>query len=145
MLENLRQKLNEDNLMILGGCNTPWLYQDNDYLPVKKALNYLEEQVGKSFDGGFLLKENELKEFIPHLFWLVRCNASLPEFYISYPKSNTIINICKYGVLHFEFYSKDEKDAVLQLSSSMKFQRVETCYAPINFDDFEGRNLKITD
>ncbi len=139
----IRKEIEADYLMILGGFNIPWLYQNNDYFPVQEALKFLRHRIDDTFAGGFLLNENELKEFIPHLFWLIRCNASLPEFYISYPNSNTIISICRYGVLHFEFFDEKEKNKILNLSSLMKFKEVETCYDPINFDEFEGRNLKI--
>ncbi len=144
LLNAIRKEMDAEYLMILGGFNIPWLYQKNDYFPVKEALNYLKYQIDDTFAGGFLLNENELKEFIPHLFWLVRCNASLPEFYISYPHSNTIISICRYGVLHFEFFDEKEKNKILNLSSLMQFKEVETCYDPIKFDEFEGRNLKIS-
>ncbi len=144
LLEAIRKEIDADYLMILGCFNIPWLYQDNDYLPVKEALKYLKLQIDDTFGGGFLLNKNELRQFIPHLFWLIRCNASLPEFYISYPNSNTIISICRYGVLHFEFFDKKEKNKILNLSSLMKFKEVTTCYDPIDFDEFEGRKLKIS-
>ncbi len=140
-LETLRKELNEEYLMILGGFNVPWLCQDNDYLPVKQALKYLANQIDDTFSGGFLLNKNELFEFIPHLFWFIRCNASLPEFYLSYPNSRVIISICKYGVLHVDFFGHEEKDKVLKLSSYLNFREVKTCQDPIKFDDFNGREL----
>ncbi|MBR0573884.1 MULTISPECIES: hypothetical protein [Pasteurellaceae] len=133
LLENIRKHFNEEYLMILGVQNIPWLYQDNDYEPVKKALNYLRNHIEEDFDGGFLLKENELYEFIPHLFWLIRCNASLPYFYFTFPNIDTVISICKFGVLHFEFYDESQAEQILNLLSSMEYKEVYDCNYPINF------------
>jgi hypothetical protein len=130
--------------MILGLQNTPWLYQENEYLPVKNALDYLSQKIDKDFDGGFLLNGKAIIEFIPHLFWLVRCNASLPDFYISYPKSKTVVSICKYGVLHFDFYNHNEKIKILKLMSDLNFKELDNCYDQIEFDIFEGRQIKIS-
>ena len=137
LLENIRVELEETDLIILGVENTPWLYQDNEYLPVRKALDYLEQRIDKTFNGGFLLRDNDIYEFVPHLFWLVRCNASLPYFYMSYPKSKTVITLCKYGVLHFEFYDESEKAQILKILSDFNFKEIESCDNPINFNDFD--------
>jgi hypothetical protein len=142
-LEKIRLELKETDLIVLGVQNTPWLYQENDYLPVINALNYLKQRVNSEFNGGFLLKEESLLEFIPHLFWLTRCNASLPYFYMSFPKSKTIITICKYGVLHFEFYNQDEKMRILQVLSGLNFKELDKCGDPVEFDNFDGRRIEI--
>lgn len=144
IIEMIRIELGETSLMILGVENTPWLYQENDYEPVKNALDYLRERIDKKFNGGFLIKESELIEFIPHLFWLTRCNASLPYFFLSLPNSKTYINICKYGVLHFEFYNKNEKDIIINLLTRMQFKEIDNCEDPISFDSFDGRRIKMS-
>ena len=143
-IEKIRTELMETDLMVLGIQNISWLYQDNEYLPVKKALNYLKQRIDNKFCGGFLLSKDEIKEFIPHLFWLTRCNASLPYFYMSFPKSKTVITICKYGVLHFDFYDKNEKLKILKILSEKDFKELDSCEDPIDFDDFDGRKIKIT-
>ncbi|MEZ4804715.1 MAG: hypothetical protein R2852_04325 [Bacteroidia bacterium] len=142
-IEKIRLELKETDLIVLGVQNTPWLYQENDYLPAKNALNYLKQRVNSEFNGGFLLKEESLLEFIPHLFWLTRCNTSLPHFYMSFPKSKTIISICKYGVLHFEFYNQEEKMRILQILSGLNFKELDNCGDPIEFDNFDGRRIEI--
>lgn len=143
-IEKIRVELKETDLIVLGVQNTPWLYQENEYLPVKTALNYLKQRIDSEFDGGFLLKEESLLEFIPHLFWLTRFNASLPYFYMSFPKSKTVITLCKYGVLHFEFYDKNEKLRILKILSDKGFKELDSCGDPINFDQFDGRKIKIS-
>ena len=141
--EQIRIELNESDLIVLGVENIPWLFQENDYQPVKKALNYLKGKIDIDFNGGFLLREESLLEFIPHLFWLTRCNASLTYFYMSFPNAKTMISICKYGVLHFEFYDQEEKLKILKLLSDQNFKELDECGDPIEFDNFDGRRIKI--
>ena len=143
-LEKLRSELNEDYLLILGDWNTNWLNQDNDYKPVFNALNYLKRFIDKDFNGGFIFFGNELVEFISHLFWLIRCNASLPYFYMTFPKSETIITLCKYGVLHFEFYNEKERKIILAKLKEINFQEIKRCGDPVDFDKFEGRKIKLS-
>ena len=144
VLETIRTELNESDLIILGVQNTPWGSQQNDYSPVKTALEYLKQRIDKDFNGGFLLNGNPLIEFIPHLFWLVRCNAVLPLIYMSFPNSKTVISLCKYGVMHFDFYDQSEKLEVLQILSNLNFKEVDSCGDPVDFDNFDGSKIKIS-
>lgn len=137
-LSNLGQSLTDlsnryGDLLILGDWNTPWLNQENDYQPVLDATNFLKQKIDKKFNGGFILNSNEISEFITHLFWLIRCNASLPEFMITFNTCNTIFGICKYGILHIEFYDSLERITILNFFDKMKFKEVESCNDPIEF------------
>ena len=143
LLEQIKAELGETSLVILGVQNIPWLYQENNYKPVKRALQYLEQHIEKDFNGGFLLSKNEVLEFIPHLFWLVRCNASLPQFYMTFPTAKTAMTICKYGVLHIDFYNQNEKSKILKLLSDFNFIEIKSCEDPIEFDLFDGRKISI--
>lgn len=143
LLENIAVKLDFGDALILGVQNTPWLYQDNDFPPVKMALQYLKSQIDSKFDGGFRLKGKSLKEFIPHLFWLTRCNASLPYFYIAFERSKTFVNICKYGVLHIDFYNDQEKSEISKLIANQNFREVELCNDPIQFGNYEERRIVV--
>ncbi|AEA45576.1 hypothetical protein [Fluviicola taffensis] len=136
LIDQIRQKLQEKHVIILGDWNTPWLSQQNDYLPVKNALTYLSTKIDHSFDGGFLLKEQEVIEFMPHLFWQIRCNTALPLIYLTFPNSKTFISICQYSVLHFQFYSENEKTTILEILSEWKFKEVQECNSPIDFSDY---------
>lgn len=130
-------------LIILGDWSTPWLNQQNDYPPVSRALKFLGQKIDDEFNGGFVLSENEILEFIPHLFWLTRCNASLPEFMMTFENAKTVIEICKYGVLHLAFYNIEEREQILKIYRTKGFKKVENCSDPIYFDDFKGRRIKI--
>jgi len=143
VLESIRGDLNEDFAMLLGVQNTPWLGQSNEYLPVKKASDYLSQRIDSEFSGGFLLKESELISFIPHLFWLTRCTGSMADVFMSFPNAKTIISLCKYGVLHFDFYDMEEEQVILNCLSKMNFKVLETCGDPIDFDRFQGRTLNL--
>lgn len=133
-LEALRSELQQKHLIVLGDWPTPWLQQNNDYAPVKVALNYLKTKILSSFTGGFQLKQKELIDFIPHLFWLTRCNASLPCFMMTFETSKTVFSLCKYGILHVDFYDKKEQEFILNFFSDRKFLEVEYCSDTIDFD-----------
>lgn len=93
--------LGYERLLFLGDTKIPWLYQENDYKPVQHALDYLKaNKVGKHFNGALDINIKQLSEFCRHLFWLVRCNASLPYIYFSDPGFNLMMSFCKYGNLH---------------------------------------------
>lgn len=86
------------HLTFLGDFKTAWRYQDNDYPPVQHALQYLiDNGVGKRFNGALQVSRAELPVFISHLFWLTRCNASLPDFYFSDPNQSIVGTLCKHG------------------------------------------------
>lgn len=131
-------------LIIIGDWNTPWLSQKNDYPPVKSATEYLSNYIDDNFNGGFELTGIAISEFIPHLFWLTRCNASLPEFVMSFASSKTVFNICKYGVLHLEFYDDAERTQMLKHFGDCNFREVETCSDPVEFDNFDGREIVVS-
>ena len=128
-------------VLILGDWNTPWLYQKNEYPPAKAAYEYLSQQVEPNFNGGFVLASDDLIDFIPHLFWLTRCNMALPTIWMAYESSTTIMNICKNGILHFEFYDKVETTETLTHYKARGFKSVETCSDPIEIDKFDGRQI----
>lgn len=122
------------DLLILGDWNIPWLSQENDYPPVTRALDFLKQKIDKDFNGGFILRPKEILEFIPHLFWLTRCNGSLPQFMMVFGQSRTVVEICKYGTLHLHFYEKEEQDWLLRFFHEEKFIEVKSCSDPIDFD-----------
>lgn len=126
-LEGLRLLLDQEALIILADWPTPWLYQENDYPPAKRAYEFFQGKIETSFNGGFELKSSELTGFIPHLFWLIRCNASLPEFRMTFPTSGMVISICQYGNLHLEFYDEKEQKKALKYFNSIGFFEVENC------------------
>lgn len=147
-LNDLGQSLAElsdhfGELMILGDWNTPWLSQENEYVPVAKAIQFLKQKIDPDFNGGFMLHDQEIAAFIPHLFWLTRCNASLPEFMMAFKHSKTVFSICKYGVLHGDFYDLQEREKMMRFFSENNFQEVDRCSDPIVFDAFDGRRIKI--
>lgn len=107
-LARLMKNLDAVDLLFLGETKTPWLFQDNDYKPVKEALQFLtENKVGKKFNGALHIDNDLLPEFIKHLFWLSRCNAALPVFNFTDKDQNFIGNICAYGNLHLGIRNKE--------------------------------------
>ncbi len=134
---------NYGKLIILGDWNTPWLSQQNDYPPAREAIQFLNKKIKKTFNGGLILDSGVISEFIPHLFWLTRCNPNLPELMMTFINSKTVFGICKYGVLHLEFYDDQERKKLSKFFKDRKFQEVDSCNDPIEFDNFKGRKINI--
>ena len=107
----LTTELGSDKLAFLGDTGLPWLSQDNDYKPAKEAQQYLlENKVGKRFNGALEVDRSELINFIKHLSWLTRCNASLPYIYFTDPGQNFLGHFCKYGNLHISTLNEKTDD-----------------------------------
>ena len=141
-LEALLQLTDQHQLLILGELPIPWLCQENDYPPVNRAIEFLQQHIDPEFRGGFVLEEGQILEFIPHLFWLTRCNAGLPLFWMAFNHGQTIMSLCKHGGLHFDFYQHEEQQIIHTYLKSNGFHTVKRCADPINFDNFEGRQLR---
>jgi hypothetical protein len=122
------------DLIMLGDWNTLWSLHQNNNKKALEAKAYFFKSIDPSFNGGFRLNENEINEFIPHLFWLTRCYPELPQLHIGFSNSNTIFNICRYGVLHLDFYDELEQPEVLQFLSERSYIAVEHSIEPVTFD-----------
>jgi hypothetical protein len=140
-LIKLSEKLALGGLIVMGQWNIPWLSQENDHPPAAEALAFLRKLISTDFDGGFVVAKEHIPSFITHLFWLIRCNASLPYFLLGFEKGKTVFELCKYGILHVIYYDHQEKSAADQLLEKLGFEEVPTCFDPVDFDDFEGRRI----
>ncbi|RYD83594.1 MAG: hypothetical protein EOP53_00395 [Sphingobacteriales bacterium] len=141
-IEKLSIKLNQSFFFLLD-YKTPWLYQENDFEPIQSAYKHLNSiGIDKEFVGGIQCSGEELKTFISHLFWLVRCNASLPECYFGCEKSSFVMSICKYGIVHFEFYSDKEKSQIIKYCKGLGMIEMEECYDTFSDSNaIEGRQI----
>ncbi|MHA4808402.1 hypothetical protein ACX0G9_09850 [Flavitalea flava] len=123
---NLVQLLGVESLIFLGDTKTPWLYQQNDYKPANLALVYLfEKKVGSKFNGGFEISIDELAKFLTHLFWLVRCNATLPTVHFMNKKQDFLGSICKNGNIHFFALNKKCDSRLNDVLGQTSFKKAE--------------------
>lgn len=119
----LSQALHADTLIFLGDTETPWLYQKNDYKPVKEAQLYLTDKgIGKRFNGALKVDTTELPTFIKHLAWLTRCNAALPSFHFIDEGQHIVGSICKYGNLHLDTLNENAEKALIAFIHHSKFE-----------------------
>ena len=146
-INKLSAGLKWDSVIVILDYSTPWLSQENDYKPADNALKYLKSLgVDKDFVGGFKISGVQLTEFFQHLFWITRCNASLPYCYFSGVNNRFVATICKYGNVHFDFYSDDEKNEFKKVAEQIGLVRHtdNNCYE--NFSDtgeIKGRQIII--
>jgi hypothetical protein len=129
-LTKLTEAFHSKILIFLGDTETPWLYQDNEYKPVKEAQEYLtDNKVGKRFNGALEVDTAELPIFTKHLAWLTRCNAALPYFHFTDQRQNIVGSICKYGNLHLDTLN-EQADKTLKsfvVKSKLEFGDKNSC------------------
>ena len=63
---------------------------------------------------------------------------------MAFKDSKTILGICKFGILHLEFYDDEERKEIMDFFNEKEFIVVNTCNDPIEFDDFKGRKIIIS-
>nr|WP_294794120.1 hypothetical protein [uncultured Mucilaginibacter sp.] len=115
-----------EKLFFAGDSSTPWLHQKNSYKPASDAIEYLNNfNLPQGFNGALLLELKDLPEFIKHLFWLTRCNASLPDFYFCDQKMGLIGHVCKYGNIHIYILEEEVESSFDQALNNTKFEMLE--------------------
>jgi hypothetical protein len=141
----LAEKSEWKSVIFLMVYPTPWLEQENDYKPVKKALDYLKSiGVTDDFAGRFKANGADLEELMKHLFWIFRCNASLPYCFFSGIDKDFVGSICKYGNIHFHFYSDAEMIETKNKALGLGMIEIEQCFE--NFSEtstIKGRRLDL--
>jgi hypothetical protein len=139
----LAERLNWESTIFLLVYPTPWFSQENDHEPVKKAFDYLRKiGVTDIFNGGFKANGKGLEELLKHLFWITRCNASLPHCFFSGIKKDLIGSICQYGNIHLHFYSAAEFAKTKIASVDLGLIEIKRCFE--NFSEngaIQGRRL----
>ncbi len=81
--------------------------RDNKFKPLKQAYNKLEKIVGdKTFKEAFSVDIDDLKDFIEIIFWITRCDPSVPGLYLFDDGEQIQIRLCKYGNIHLIQYKK---------------------------------------
>ena len=120
-----------ESLIFLGDIKIPWRYQFNDYKRVIEALQFLNDnKVDEKFNGALQIDLLLLPTFVKHLFWLTRCNASLPYFYFIDEGENIMGHLCKYGNFHINTLNEHTylllEDKLSQ--SKFSFLDINNCY-----------------
>ena len=141
----LSEKLGWESVIYLPVYRMPWLGQQNDYKPVKRAINYLKS-IGTTddFAGGFKVNGTDLEKLLNNLFWIFRCNASLAYCFFSGIDRNFVGSICQYGNIHFHFYSHAEMIDTKNAAIDLGMIQIEKCFE--NFSEtgrIRGRRLDL--
>ena len=122
-----------DQLLFLGQWETPWLFQQNDYIRAQEAMNFLKSnKVGKRFNGALMVNISDLPHFMKHLAWLSRCNATLPYFHFTDPGENIVGHLCKYGNLHLDTLNESTDKLVKEALPNTSLIVTDDCYNPYN-------------
>ena len=142
-LISLLKSINAESVAIILNTKCDWFIQKNNYKPVHKALKELREIVRKkNYYGAFDVDFKYLKQMIEIVFWLGRCNASLPYIHLICEKQKVSFMICKYGNLHVDIYSKEIDEIIEKSYSKNDFIAIDSEYEFLE-DEFKGRKIKI--
>lgn len=117
----------------------------NKFKPLKNAYKLLEQIVGnKTFKGAFIFDLNNLPDFINILFWIGRCDPSLPDYLFLFDEQEQVqFDLCKYGNLHLTEFNRE------QLSKQKLRSMGWTVIEGQEFDNFtedgviKGRQIKV--
>lgn len=102
-LKELFQTIHADEVYILSHLKLDLFgNRENQFKPLAKAYEKLEAITGQtSYHEAFLINISELQEFVDILFWLIRCDPSVPEYIFIFAKNEKLeLFICKYGNIH---------------------------------------------
>jgi hypothetical protein len=144
VMEKLSNSMGADLIFILD-YGVPWMSQKNDYEPVAKALNYLSK-IGttETFNGAYKLSGNDLAEFVENLFWIIRCNASLPYCWFFTENHAFVGEICQHGNIHFHTYSQVIKDKIQVFAKKESLVVIDDCVEAFSDDGgIRGRQIII--
>lgn len=122
----LIQKLRITELVFLGETEMGWFSQDSNAEQVKDAYYYFQTQdVGRKYGGGFIVDIEDLPQFVKHLFWLTRLNASFPIVYFIDKGQGMLGNLCKYGNLHINILKEQISESFPDAVNNSKFEYQE--------------------
>lgn len=124
-LKQLMQDLNQKQAIFILEFNTPWDFQHNDFPKVKIALSYLYSLgMSKDFSGGFIVETDDIETFFSHIFWLIRCNAGMPDLYFSGENIPIIISCDRFGNLLCDSYNQNFESQFKKKATSSGFSVV---------------------
>jgi hypothetical protein len=91
---------------------------------VKNAITYLKNNtIGKKFNGALVIVQNDLPDFIKHLFWLTRTNTVGGYIHFLNEEQNIIGHICQYGNLHLDSMHKKNNMLLKIFFEESKFRQ----------------------
>ncbi|MCC6548922.1 MAG: hypothetical protein IT279_02515 [Ignavibacteriaceae bacterium] len=87
------------------------------YPPLAKAYKRLSAiSPSDSRQHAFLIRNELSAEVIKSLFWIHRCDQSVPEYVFFAPKDDSfVMSLCKYGNIHFEAFTQARADQIRSL------------------------------
>ncbi len=112
--------------------------EDQDILPLQRAQQILLNAThDRHYDEAYKVDSVSFEEIIQALFWIVRYDATVPEYILIFPESaDYFITLCKYGNLHFHIGKESEpgifdllKKVGLKAWNGQEFDRFSDSYA----------------
>lgn len=85
-----------------------------NYAPLKRAYNNLKQiSPPDSRKHAFLINNAITEKLISSIFWIHRCDQSVPEYVFFAPDDDSfVISVCKYGNIHFQAFTAERAEQV---------------------------------
>ena len=142
-LRELTKFLKADDLIIISHLKLDYFGNlEHDFPNVINAYKKFEEYFPtKSFKEAIEINQSEIADFVEILFWLERCDPSIPEYVFWFDKNEKFcFYFCKYGNIH-----------IIDLTNGNLITDEDVLKLGFELDDFdqfeqnaiEGRQIKI--
>ncbi|MGN6294199.1 MAG: hypothetical protein ACTHMV_15740 [Chitinophagaceae bacterium] len=81
----------------------------NNFKPLLNSYKLLEQIVGsRTYKEAFMLRLENLPAFVEILFWMIRCDPSVPEYIFLFDKDEKLqLFLCKYGNVHLTQFENE--------------------------------------
>lgn len=139
----LMEKLRIDKLYFALSERQNWLGRRGKIKPLKETFKNLTRITkNKRYFEAFEVDKDSIKEFAQIIFMLGRYDASMSYLHILSDKVEAGFNICKYGNLHIEIYSKEletQIKSVLAADINLKIVQEEVDFT----SDFDKRKIVV--
>ncbi len=145
-LRELFQSINATEFYVLSHLKLDLFgNRENNFAALANAYKKLERLTGQtSYNEAFQLHINDLDMLIDCLFWIIRCDPSVPEYIFLFDKNEKLgLFLCKYGNIHLTEIGNAQ--LTKEQLTAMGWQVIEGQEYDRFSDDgaIEGRQIKI--
>lgn len=98
-----------------------------NYAPLKRAYKILNTiSPPDSRKHAFLINNQATEKLISSIFWIHRCDQSVPEYVFFAPDDDSfVMSVCKYGNLHFQAFTEERAGQIKKYQKQVKLIPVD--------------------
>lgn len=124
--KKLIQKLEINELIILGQINKPWISnytrKRKDYKSLTKTIDYFDSlKMNKKFNGAIQISIDEIEEFTPYFYTITACDGGFSDYYITDINENILFHIHYSGEIKILTLNDETKKKLKSIISETNF------------------------